>query len=273
MKNQLPLTRREALRWSVGSLLMAGIWPGSLFAEETGNSGDCHFLVINDTHYLDKNCGPWLEGVIRQMKGHAEKIDFCLLAGDLAEDGKPEQLEPVRGIFKQLGKPTYVVVGNHDYLTQDNRKAYEELFPELINYHFEHRGWQFIGLDTSEGQNSRNTTIQKPTLNWLDRTLPKLDKKRPTVIFTHFPMGPWVIGRPKNAADVLARFKEYNLQAVYCGHWHGFTERKLGKVILTTNRCCSYRRTNHDRTKEKGYFLCHAKNGTIERTFVEVKPS
>jgi 3',5'-cyclic AMP phosphodiesterase CpdA len=264
------LTRREMLRLSAGTLLAAGIWPGALLAEDSASPAEFDFLVVNDLHYLDKECGKWLAGVIQQIKKHPQKIDFCLLAGDLSEHGKPDQLAPVRDLIKQLNKPTYVVVGNHDYLTQTDRKAFEDLFPKRINYHFTHQGWQFVGLDTTEGKGSRNTLVQAPTLNWLDETLPKLDKKRPTVLFTHFPLGPWVIGRPKNAADVLARFKEHNLQSVFSGHWHGLTERKAGKTILTTNRCCSHWKPNHDGTKEKGYFLCHAKDGKIQRSFVEV---
>jgi hypothetical protein len=49
------------------------------------------------------------------------------------------------------------------------------------------------------------------------------------------------------------------------------TQRTFGKTTLTTNRCCSFRRANHDGTKEKGFFLCRAKDGKIERKFVEVK--
>ena len=49
-------------------------------------------------------------------------------------------------------------------------------------------------------------------------------------------------------------------------------EKKSGETILTTNKCCAFARGNHDGTKEKGYFLCKAKDGKIERTFVEVKP-
>jgi Icc protein len=265
------LTRREIMRLSAGSLLAAGLWPGSLGARDAGGPGDFHFLVVNDIHYLDKNCGKWLAAIIQQMKKHPEKVDFCLLAGDLSEHGTAQQLEPVRELFKELGKPTHVVIGNHDYLTQQDRKAFEDLFPKKLNYHFEQGGWQFVALDTTEGQDSRNTTIQPATVKWLDETLPKLDKKRPMAVFTHFPLGPWVIGRPNNAADVLARFKEYNLQAVYCGHWHGLTERTVGKTLLTTNRCCSRWHKNHDGTKEKGYFLCRAKDGKIQRQLVEVK--
>ena len=48
-------------------------------------------------------------------------------------------------------------------------------------------------------------------------------------------------------------------------------QRKVGKTTMTTNRCCSHYRNNHDGTKEKGYFLCHAKDGKIERKFIEAK--
>jgi 3',5'-cyclic AMP phosphodiesterase CpdA len=268
----MKLTRRQMLRLSAGSLLAAGVWPGALRADGTGSAGEFHFLVVNDVHYVDQGCGKWLEGVIRQMKAHAEKPEFCLLVGDLAEHGKREEIAPVRDLFGGLGMPTYVVVGNHDYRTPQDRKAFEELFPGRINYRLEHKGWQFVALDTTEGQKSRGTSVQPPTLQWLEEQAPKVDKKRPTIVFTHFPMGPWVIGRPENANRVLTPFKEHNLQAVFCGHWHGFTERHVGDITLTTNRCCSFRRVNHDGTKEKGYFLCHARDGKVERRFVQVPP-
>jgi hypothetical protein len=41
--------------------------------------------------------------------------------------------------------------------------------------------------------------------------------------------------------------------------------------VLTTNRCCSNSRNNHDGSPEKGYFLCHAKGGKVSHRFVEVK--
>lgn len=271
MRNHTRLTRRQLLRMSAGSLLAAGLWPGVLRAREADAAGEFYFLQVNDLHYRDKNCGPWFEKVLKQMKARPEKIDFCLLAGDLADHGKPEQLAPVRDIFKGLRMPVHVVVGNHDYREKDDRQAFEQLFPRSINYHFEHRGWQFLGLDSSDGRRPY-VAVQPHTLRFLGDTLPKLDKKRPTVVFTHFPLGPMVIARATNADDVLARFKDYNLQAVFGGHYHGFTERKVGPTTLTTNRCCAFSKPNHDGSKEKGFFVCHAKDGKIERTFVEVKP-
>lgn len=78
--------------------------------------------------------------------------------------------------------------------------------------------------------------------------------------------------RPLNADALLTRLLEFNLVAVFDGHFHGFTERVVGRTVLTTNRCCAISRDNHDGTKEKGYFLCTASAGGIQREFVEVKP-
>lgn len=272
MSKPKALSRRKLLRTSVESLLAAALWPGILSAQGKSVEDDFYFLVVNDTHYLNRRCSDWLDKVIGQMKAHRQKIDFCLHLGDLGEDGNAIQIRSVREHFKQLQVPVHTVIGNHDYVSQADRSLFEVFITSDLNYHFEHMGWQFIGLDTTEGQNSRNTSISSSTLRWLDIRLPKLDKLRPTVLFTHFPMGPLVPGRPKNATDLLARFKEFNLRAVFNGHFHGSSERKLGNAVMTTNKCCAIsREKNHDGTTEKGYFLCHARDGKIERTFVEVK--
>lgn len=264
------LSRRELLRMSGGALLAAGLWPGRLRAEDGGAGGEFRFVIANDLHYINASCGTWLaREVVAKMK--ADKPDLCLLAGDLGNGGKREELEGARDVFKTLGVPVHAVIGNHDWTTDFDRQAYEETFPQQINCHFEHQGWQIVGLDTTNGLLWAKIKIQPPTLAWLDENLPKLDKKKPTVVFTHFPLGPDVQYRPGNADDVLNRFKEHNLVAVFCGHFHGFTERKVGKTAITTNRCCSRMRGNHDGTKEKGYFVCDAKDGKIERKSVEVK--
>jgi 3',5'-cyclic AMP phosphodiesterase CpdA len=294
------ISRREALQHlSAGTLLALGLWPGALPAGEK-NTGPFRFLVINDTHYQSSECGRWLEGVIRQVKA-GPPIEFCLHAGDLTDNGRASDLAAVKDIFKTLGVPTYFVIGNHDYLNeklaaaepkptpplhsprdqrpltqvaprpQFDRRAYERFFPRQLNYYFEHRGWQILGLDTSMGTLFEKTSIQSATLRWVDDRLPKLDKKRPLIILTHFPLGADVRYRPLNADALLDRFREHNLQSVFCGHFHGFTERHAGAVTLTTNKCCALSRTNHDGTKEKGYFLCTAVDGRISRAFVEFK--
>ena len=269
MSTASQLTRRQMLSTSAGSLLAAGLWPGALRAADT-NADPFHFVVLNDLHYLDKRCTPWHEGVVKQIKAHKEKPEFCLLVGDLAENGKADQLDPVRTIYKGLELPLHVVVGNHDWQSDKDRKAYDDLFPKANNYLIDHRGWQFLGFDSTDGTKAK-VAVRPDTMKWLDETLPKLDKKRPLVLFTHFPLGPMVTHRATNAESVLERFKDYALQAVFNGHFHASTERKVGDTILTTNRCCSFSRNNHDGSKAKGYFLCQAKDGKLTRQFVEFK--
>src|SRR5579872_3035255 len=166
--------RRELLQMSAGSLLTAGLWPGVLAAEGKSSDKDYSFIVVNDTHYVDRNDDDWMSKVLKQMKGHMPKVDFCLHVGDVSDNGTQIQLGAMRDHFKDAGLTMYVVIGNHDYLTDPtNRKRYEEFFPERINYHFEHQGWQFLGLDSTEGVKYKSTSILPETLKWLDEHLPK----------------------------------------------------------------------------------------------------
>ncbi|MFL5340826.1 MAG: metallophosphoesterase family protein, partial [Gemmataceae bacterium] len=120
------ITRRDFFRVGAGSLLAAGLWPGALRAADA-RSDDFHFIVVNDTHFIDKKDADWLEKVVKQMKAHKEKPVLCLHLGDLSDHGKPAELAPVGDALKGLGLPVYYVPGNHDYLAQDDRKAYDKL--------------------------------------------------------------------------------------------------------------------------------------------------
>ena len=271
-KTPAMINRRTALeRLSAGALLSLGLWPGALHADNETPDSSFRFLSINDTHCMSQECGPYLEGVVAQMQ--QANAEFCLHGGDLTEKGERNYLETVKDIFSVLPGAMYPVLGNHDYVTQTDRRAYTQTFPLRVNYYFHHRGWQFVGLDTTDGLRYEKTEIQPATFEWLRDYLPRLNKRKPTVVFTHFPLGAGVNYRPSNADALLDHFRDFNLQAVFNGHYHSFTERQSAGVTITTNRCCALKRTNHDGTKEKGYFVCEAKEGRITREFVEYKPA
>ncbi len=262
---------KSGLQMGAGALLAAGTWPGRLRAAENGQGdGTWSFIQVNDLHFDEDACGPWFEKIVAAIKASAPQAEFCLIAGDLADDGKAEQYAGVRDTFKALGLPLYTTPGNHDHVTDDDRTAYDQFYPGQTNQVFTHRGWQIIGLDSSDGTRYDKTQIHPATFDWLTTHLPQLDRGKPTLIFTHFPLGEGVHYRPLNADALLERFLDFNVQAVFGGHWHGYTEKTWQHAVLTTDRCCSRVRDNHDGTKEKGWFVCTAADGRVTRRFVPI---
>ncbi|MDB5320116.1 MAG: metallophosphoesterase [Phycisphaerales bacterium] len=262
--------RRDALRLGAAAALTPLFSRWAAAADDAKASDAFTFIVANDIHYFDKRCAQWLaDRVIKRMND--QKPDFCVILGDMSEDGTKEQNAAVHDVLKGLKMPLYVCVGNHDHQAgNDDRKPFEDHFPKSINYLFEHRGWQFVTVDSTQGHAGSKTAIHKDSLTFTAEALKTLDKKRPTALLTHFPMGNFLPNRPTNANDLLVAFAEHNLQAVFNGHFHSKTERAWGDATVTTNTCCSFHRQNHDFDPRKGYFLCTAKDGKVSREYIQV---
>jgi 3',5'-cyclic AMP phosphodiesterase CpdA len=262
------LTRRAFL-----GALPPGIAALSMAATQAGRAEEPEgftFFQINDLHYVDDDCGRWFRAVVDQMKASAAEAQLCLLCGDLADKGGEPALAAVKEIFGGLGVPLLPTPGNHDFTPEESRAGYDAVFPATLNHHRMHKGWQFLGLDSTMGTNYDKTEIAGGTLAWLDAELSKLDVSAPTVVFTHFPLGENVTYRPVNAAALIERLLKLNLVAVFSGHWHGASERAIDKATLTTSRCCARVRNNADQSPLKGWFVCqtHA-DGSLTRRFVQ----
>ncbi|RYX83420.1 hypothetical protein EON83_14620 [bacterium] len=265
------MTRREVIKMSASATVASVLWPSVLSAQENvQGDGSWHFISVNDLHYSAPACRPWFDQLVVAMKASAPDAAFCLLGGDLTDSGTAVQMENIHASLQGLGMPLYATPGNHDYLTDTDRTAYDKHFPGHLNQVFEHRGWQIIGLDSSDGTLWSDTKIHPETFAWMDENLPKLDRTKPTIVWTHFPMGEGVKYRPLNADELFVRLSGFNVQAVLSGHWHAYTEKTWHDSTLTTDRCCSRVRDNHDGTKEKGWFVCTVRDGKVTRQFVEI---
>src|SRR4051812_31715664 len=120
MKHSRTISRRQMMRWSGAALLAADLWPGRVFAADK-ETGAFDFLIINDLHTIDEKCGKWLEKVVASMKAQKASPEFCMIAGDLTDDGTAAQYAIVNDAFKALGIPVYSVPGNHDYTAEQKR--------------------------------------------------------------------------------------------------------------------------------------------------------
>jgi Icc-related predicted phosphoesterase len=267
------ISRRESLA-RLGTLLAAGLWPGALraAASPAPDVGTFTFAALNDLHYHTPECEAWFRALFGAVA--AERPAFMALLGDLVHRGQPENLAAVRRLAGESGVPFHAVPGNHDNDVEETTRLYAEVFPGMLNHRFEHAGWQFVALDSTEGKAWRNTRFSAETLAWLDAALAEMDPRRPTVLLTHFPVAPGiatptgVVMTPLNAEEVLSRFEPFNLRAAFCGHFHGRTERTRGAATLVTGSTCARVDKNHNGVDEKGWWLCRARSdGTIEREF------
>ena len=260
-----PLSRREFLRAGVaaaGGLMV----PGSAQA-----AAGFSFIVLSDLHYRDHRCAGWLEAVVASIRELRPRPGFVLLNGDLSDRGTRAELGPVREITRVLPMPVRATIGNHDYVTSRSRVEFETLFGRQTNYRFRHNDWEFVALDTTNGPGVYRTWVTGETLGWMDANLPRISQERPLVVFSHFPLSRnWL--RPLNAREVTARLQGRNVAGIFCGHWHGLSERTERSMPVSIGRCCSWWRENHDGTDRKGYFLCHATSAGLTHEFVEVGP-
>jgi len=251
-------------------LLAAGLWPGALRAKgEGGTAGKFTFVAANDFHHREPACDDWFAALFGQIAAHG-KVGFCLGLGDLADKGQPESIAAVDRLALKAGLRFYATPGNHDNDLEENTAIFDRVLPRQLNHTFTHQGWQFVVIDSTEGKKWEKTRVQPATLAWLDAAVPKLDRRQPLVLATHFPLAASVKMCPLNAEDVLARFAGHNLRLVLGGHHHGRTEVARSECTLVTNACCSRVAGNHDGTTAKGYWLCRAcADGRVDREFVE----
>ena len=265
------LSRRSAL----GLLLTAGLWPGCVRLPQAGRAPGVPFTfaALNDLHHASAECDPWFEVIFAQVAKSSP--EFVLLLGDLADRGDPTSFAAVRRLSAQVGAPIHAVPGNHDNDVEKTPALFASAFSGTLNAHFNHAGWQFVGLDSTDGNAWRDTRVSDLNLSWLDRTLRTLDPSRPTVLFTHFPVAPDIRSKqgalltPINADAVLERLIAFNLRTVLSGHFHGITELPWARAQLVTGACCSRVRDNHDGTPTKGWWLCHVStDGAFRREFV-----
>ena len=231
------LSRRELLGAGLSGLLAGGLWPGR--QEVQGVSEEFQFIAMNDTHFRDERGVSYFEALVKQIKHNEPTADFVIHSGDIVNDGLLTQLAPMKFLLDRIDKPYYVTPGNHDVDPSDESlRTYREVFgPRSLNQWFIHKGWQFVGFNSTQGTEYKHPWVQPANLAWLQETLRKLDTRKPLVVFTHMPLGAGVPMRAANADRVLEMFVKYNLKAVLNGHYHGYTMHQYRLAGITTDNC------------------------------------
>jgi Icc-related predicted phosphoesterase len=216
------------------------------------------FAFMTDIH-LNFGTNGCFDGFEKAINSAEQKgVDFIITGGDncdidvLGNDGQTahDLYKRFASITGASNVPVYPSVGNHDrfYAVQASDPLYNEgLFEEYMGtksyYSFEHKGWHFIILNTS---NSFVDDVQK---KWLQKDLAGISPGIPVVLIVHVPFisayYPALYGyytnkdTTKGFKQIWNMFKGYNLKLVLQGHMHIYEEIKVLNTPFVTGGAVS----------------------------------
>jgi len=211
---------------------------------------DTHFsfAVLGDTQKFKAGAakGGLQRAVSRISK---KKVDFVLAMGDLASSCKGDDKcskswkKWKKIVYADLPK-AYLVMGNHDRTTHQADDLWQDTFDlptngpdgfEELVYSFDNGNSHFVILNSEKPDWH---SISQEQLNWLEEDL-KNDEKDNIFVFFHEPAWP-VSSKIGESLDVNASERDslwsilanYNVTAVFSGHEHLYSRRKIDKSVL-----------------------------------------
>jgi Icc protein len=180
--------------------------------------------------------------------------DFVLFGGDLAQLGRPDELEIGQQIIKEIKAPVRMMVGEHDWYFDMGEKWQDMFGPD--HYSFDHKGVHFVVLNSvieedfwtangytpeermaivaglDDGRQSR-FMVGAEQRAWLKEDLAGVDRKTPIIVFSHSPL--YKLYKPWNfwtddAEEVQAILKPFQTVTVIHGHTHQVLTNRIGNI-------------------------------------------
>ena len=257
------ISRRELLR-NGGALLAASSLPISLVEVAFGQDSDSNFTFayISDSHITqikgNEFVRNWDRGLIRAV---AEtnlldpSPDFVFYGGDIAQLGKPEEIDHGLEILSGLHGDVHYVMGEHDYYVDLGEYWRKQLGPD--HYSFDHKGVHFVVLnsiltheawmhqkwDTGMDRMKQMARLDNPNgqpfmvgdsqREWLRKDLDKISKDTPIVVLSHSPLQKifksWNFWTD-DAEQVQALLHPFDKVTVLYGHVHQIQTNQIGNI-------------------------------------------
>jgi predicted MPP superfamily phosphohydrolase len=263
----------KVLTASAGAVMAKGLMPPHTFqlvnvaeaaldknASATGAPGTppFTFAYISDTHMYTRTLNQrFVKGAVKAVEdvnALDPQPDFVLFGGDLAQLGRPEELQQGKEILSMLKAPVKIMVGEHDWF-YDLGDKWQELFGPPT-YSFDWKGVHVIvlmsvyekdfwtarkltpaermqivaGLDN--GIQSR-FEVGEPQRAWLKKDLAKVPATTPLLVFSHSPLYKYYRNWnfwTEDAEQVQALLKPYHHVTVIHGHTHQMLFNQIGNI-------------------------------------------
>ncbi|HHJ17121.1 MAG TPA: serine/threonine protein phosphatase, partial [Gammaproteobacteria bacterium] len=256
-------SRRKFLQQG-GAVLAASTLPLSMveLAFGKGSEDRFTFAYVSDSHITQIRGNSfvrnWDRGLIRAV-AEANLLDprpdFVFYGGDIAQLGKPEEIDHGLEILGGLRGNLHYVMGEHDYYVDLGDYWRKQLGPD--HYSFDHKGVHFVvlnsiltheswmhrkwdsgmdrmkemaRLDNPDGQPFMVGSTQRA---WLKNDLAKLKKDTPIVVFSHSPLQKIYKGWnfwTDDAEQVQALLQPFDKVTVLYGHVHQIQTNQIGNI-------------------------------------------
>ncbi len=193
-------------------------------------------LQVTDTHLVEHGGTIYgidpaarLEACVAHINAHHADARFCVLSGDLTNEGKPAAYRVLKEVLAGLAVPYHLMAGNHD-----DRAALLAEFPEtprdsngFVQYALETPAGRMLVLDTVE-PGSHGGSFCPRRCAWLGDQLAAAASD-PVYLFMHHP--PFPIGLPSLdrmrlddpgpfVAAIEAHPNITNIRHIFFGHVH-----------------------------------------------------
>ncbi len=226
-------------------------------AQAAGKSQAFRFAILTDGHLWDDpdhRYAGMLAKAVEDVNNLKPAPDFVLYCGDIAQNGRKEQLVVGNNILSKLKMPMKVIPGEHDFYL-DMGAAWRDMFG-AETWSFDHKGVHFIGLNSilvrdfwsAKGLTNEERMgvmeeleshiagpwgVRKAQLDWLEKDTAKLSKDTSVVIFTHSPLWDYYPRwnfQTEDAPQIRKILSKFDKVMSFHGHVHQVVVNKIGNL-------------------------------------------
>lgn len=196
-----------------------------------------------DTHVVGLDPIARLRIVLEAVAANHSDADFCIVSGDLVDQGEIAEYRLLRHCLETFPLPYRLMLGNHD-----NRANFRAVFPDhcvdpngFVQMCLTVGDWKLILLDTKDDHHPGLGKLCAHRRTWLDEQLRTI-ADHPALIFLHHP--PASVCVPSfdamlltEGVDFLNQVKRFsNVRHMAFGHIHMKASGVLAGISFSTNR-------------------------------------
>lgn len=218
--------------------------------------GDLHITNAASQNYLD------FLSILVQLANECSQIDFLVLPGDNADDGRPDQYALVSTALRLVTKPVYIITGDHDMASGNLAAFYSMPAARQLPMAIMMKGVRCLFLDMcGTGTGGPDFRFGDNQLDWLTNELAQSTEQQETVaLFIHtYPVDCTNAQETRRLNQLIAG---HSVVLVNMGHTHYNELANDGHTIFAATRS-----TGQIEEGPVGYSLVSIDQGTVSWRF------